>query len=318
MSRKFFERIGYDGNLEDISRKVCQDFSIGEFESNELILVGYEDFNFILKTDKGNYVIKVFANSREDDECKRIVDVNLAAMEGDVTIPKLIKSSYGYLHRTTIGSSDMRICVLEYIDGKNLYALKHKANEDEIKFLSRQASLINSLTINPRFIYDGWAITNFAREFKRKGKYLEKEDFGIIEALLEEFNMLDIENLPHCFVHGDLISPNVIRENTGRMWIIDFGASNRYPRIQELAVLACDVLFIENDKIKSDKNLEIALDEYQKTVKLTDNELAILPLYVRFGHAMHVLSANYEKVAKENRSKENEYFLRIGRAGLRN
>jgi Ser/Thr protein kinase RdoA (MazF antagonist) len=240
----------------------------------------------------------------------------LKSISGGVTIPKLIKSKQGYLHRIKINGVNLELCVMEYIDGKDFYSLKKKVNSNEIKFIARQAALINSLKIKPKFIYDSWAITNFSREFKKKEKCLEEGDLKMVKPLMREFNKLKIKTLPHCFIHGDIITPNVMKDKNGKIFIIDFSVSNYYPRIQELAVLACNVLFDEKNKVKSENNLKIALEEYRKKIKLTKRELEILPTYIKLAHAMHILSANYQKMVEKNNSAENEYFLRQGRIGL--
>jgi Ser/Thr protein kinase RdoA (MazF antagonist) len=188
---------------------------------------------------------------------------------------------------------------------------------EDVVSLAHQAALINSINIKPPKIYDSWAISNFLQEFEAKGQYLEKEDFAIIEPLCEKFNELDIETLPHCFVHGDIIRTNVIKDKNDKIWIVDFSVSNYYPRIQELAVLACDILFSKDSQEKSEQNLKIALEEYQRTVLLMPRELKSLSTYIELAHAMHVLRANYEKKIKNNDSEENNYFLNIGKSGLR-
>jgi len=83
-----------------------------------------------------------------------------------------------------------------------------------------------------------------------------------------------------------------------------------------LAVLACNLFFNAKSKEESENNLNIALEEYQKRIPLTDKELVTLPTYIKLAHAMHILCANYEEVAKNNVSEENEYWLQQGRAGL--
>ena len=67
MTEALFERIGYKGRLEEISHAVCSGFSLEGFTSNDLILIGYEDFNFALETTKGRYFVKIFANSKSDE-----------------------------------------------------------------------------------------------------------------------------------------------------------------------------------------------------------------------------------------------------------
>lgn len=313
---KFFQRIDYDGKLEDVSLTLCNDFDIGELVSNKLVMAGYEDFNFILETTKNKYFIKVFANFRSDEDCIRYIDILLKVIQEGVSFPKLLKFNESYFHIKSINNTKLRLCVMEYIDGESYYFLGEKPSIDEIKFLAYQAALINSIDIKPEFIYDSWAATSFLNEFKNKGKYLSQQDLKVVEPLVKKFKDIDIEKLPHCFVHGDIIATNVMKDKNGKIRIIDFAVSNYYPRIQELAVLACNILFDEEDKLKSESNLRVALDEYQKVIKLTQRELEVLPTYIELAHAMHILLSSYEKMVEKNDSKENEYWLNQGRIGL--
>lgn len=313
---KLFQRINFDGKLDDISLVVCRDFELGNFVSNRLINIGYEDFNYILETAQNKYFVKIFSNFRTDENCKRYMDVISKVGESGIASPELFHSKQGHLHSIAVDGAKLRLCVMKYIDGENFLSLKQKPSKAEIIFLAQQAALINSIDIKPEFIYDSWAITNFPKEFADKEKYLSLEDLEMLKPLAEEFESMEIQKLPHCFVHGDLIATNVMKDGKSKVWIIDFSVSNYYPRIQELAVLAYNMFFDENDKSKSENNLKIALEEYQKIIKLTPRELEVLPNYIKFAHAMFLLQANYNKVSGENDSAENDYWLKQGRAGL--
>jgi Ser/Thr protein kinase RdoA (MazF antagonist) len=133
---------------------------------------------------------------------------------------------------------------------------------------------------------------------------------------LEEFKSLDVKELPHCFVHGDMIATNVMKDKQGQLWIIDFAVSNYYPRIQEIAVLACNLLFDPVNKSKTKNNLEIALEEYQRGIKLTDKELAALPTYIKLAHAMHILGGSHGNATGLSTPEENEHWIQEGREGL--
>ncbi len=316
MEEKFKERINYNGDIKDISTQICKDYDLGEFKLNKIILMGYEDFNFVMETSKGKYFVKIFAKFRDIEDCKRYIEVIEKAIESKIATPLLLKSKQGYLYATKINNTKLRLCVSEFIEGKTLFELKEKLNHEEISFIANQASIINSLNLKPKVVYDEWAITNFLKEFKKKSESLSPDDLKIVEPLVKKYKELEIDKLPHCFVHGDIIVTNVMKDDVGNLWIIDFAVSNYYPRIQELAVLACNLFFNEDDKNKSEENLEIALKEYQNIIPLTKAELEALPVYIKLAHAMHLLSANFEKVSKNNNTKENEYWLNQGRIGL--
>ena len=315
MEEKFKERIGYEGEIKNISLRICEDYNLGKFKSSKVILMGYEDFNFILETAKGKYFVKVFAKFRSIGNCNRYVGIIGKAIDAGVSTPELLKGP-GFLHILKISDVELRLCVFEFIEGKTLFESGEKLDVDEIKFIANQAAIINSINIRPELVDDEWAITNFIKEFKKKKNSLNEEDLKLIEPLVEKFKELEMDKLPYCFVHGDIISTNVMKDSDDKLWIIDFSVSNYYPRIQELAVLACNLFFDEKSKEESKENFRIMLEEYQKKVELTQKELDLLEIYIQFAHAMHLLSGNFEKFEKGNESSENDYWINQGRKGL--
>lgn len=312
----FQKRINYQGDLNPILRNVCRDFQIGEYTSYEIVPIGYEDFNMFVRTDKGKYFIKVFGSFRDKVQCSRYVGMIESVLKAGVSHPKLFKSAQGYLYEALHGSSADRLCVMEFIDGKIFYELQTTPTVEEMQFVIKQAALINTIAIKPPPVYDHWAITSFLKEYEEKSRYLPSDDKNLIEPLVEIFNSLSIEHLPHCFVHGDITKTNTMRSTTGDIFILDFAVANYYPRIQELAVILCDLFFNPQYLKGFPENYDLAIREYQKHISLTADERKKLPDYVKLAHAMHILLANYEKVVHNNTSAENEYFLRMGRIGL--
>ncbi len=317
IKKVFWGRIKYSGRLEDISSVICRDFELGKLVSNKLVLSGYEDFNFILGTNKGKYFVKIFANFRSLKDCRRYIRILEIIKKTNVSFPDLIKSKQGYLHNMKIDKTTILLCVMKYIDGNTFYRLNTLPDKKEVKFLAQQAALINSIRIKPPFIYDSWAITSFVKQWKKDGKYLSPEDFQLVAPLVKEFMNMQIKKLPHTFVHGDILTTNVIKDKNNKLWIVDFAVANYYPRIQELAVMACNILFDKKNKETSNNNLKLALYEYEKKIHLTKREKQVLPTYIKLAHAMHVLRANYFNIVEKNNSKENNYFLDQGRSGLK-
>jgi len=259
----------------------------------------------------------MFANFRDEAEIERYVDVMVKALEAGVQHPKLLKSSLGYLQKLHFDGKEISLCVMEKIDGVSFYEKNLKATKDEMRFLIQQAALINKIDLSPKPVYDSWAIVHFLEEYKKKRQYLDKDDLILSDRLEKQFSELEIEKLPHCFVHGDIIKTNVMKDKNGKLYIIDFSVSSYYPRIQELAVLLCNMLFDEDNPETFPDYYKLAVEEYQKHNTLTKKEIEILPLFVKVAHVMHVLCATYEKVAKGNDSIENDYWINLGKKGLK-
>ena len=93
--------------------------------------------------------------------------------------------------------------------------------------------------------------------------------------------------------------------------------ANYYPRIQELAVLLCNLLFDEDDLDSFPSYYKLALSEYQKTLPLSLKELETLPLFLKIAHAMHIIPAIRDRELNENTSEENMYWLDLGKIVLR-
>ena len=47
IQRRKWKKIDYDGDIDLISKKICNDYQLGTFKSNKLIFQGYDDFNLI-------------------------------------------------------------------------------------------------------------------------------------------------------------------------------------------------------------------------------------------------------------------------------
>ncbi len=317
MEKEYQKRIGYEGAIAPVLVGICSAFGFGRYLSHKVLTFGYEDFNIVLTTSKGKFFVKIFSTFRNLDDCKRYINVLEEVLRAGVRHPKMYKARNSYLFQTTVNRTDLRLCVMEYIDGNNLFEIKGKLNGAEMKDIVHQAAKINSIKMKPSFVYDSWAITSFLKEFEKVGKFVEEEDLQLITPLVESFKNFPIETLPHCLVHGDIIKTNVMRSKSGKLYILDFAVANYYPRIQELAVLLCNMLFDEDNLDSFPSYYKLALTEYQKTLSLSTNEIETLPLFIKIAHAMHIIPATREKELNQNISEENLYWLNLGKIGLK-
>lgn len=164
--RCFYKKIGYDGKFSKISKIICKRFSLGEYKSETLVEVGYEDFNFIIETTRGKYFIKIFSDFRTEKDCQRYVGIMLTVLEKGISFPELLKSKQGYLNIVDVNGTRLRFVVMQFIDGDSYFNLAAKPNSSEIKELAKQAALINSIDICPSFVYDSWAVVNILNEYE--------------------------------------------------------------------------------------------------------------------------------------------------------
>lgn len=310
MKQDFSDRINLNTELSIISKKICNMYGLGEYLSDTVIAVGYEDFNYILETSTGKYCVKIFSEERKDKDCKNYIDrIELAELT-DINTPKLYKINGESECIIEVKDVKYRLCLFEYINGNSFFDLGTSPNEDEIKEIVRQMANIHKQQLNSGFIYDKWAIVNFIEEFEDKKQYLNEQDYKKINELLINFKKVDIKKLPYAFIHGDIIKSNVMKDNDGKIWIIDFGSSNYSPRIVDLAVSSSDLCLSSEGIKKTKRKIKILLKEYDKYNKLTDYEKEVFPIFFNIVNAMGILQISYlinqREESEEDRSCYNE------------
>ena len=315
MEQEFKDRINLNTDLNIISKQICRNYDLGEYISDTIITVGYEDFNYILETTKGKYCVKIFNKERTDEDCKYYIDRIELASEIDINTPKLYKTNSESECIVEVNGIKYRLCVFEYINGSSFFDLEIIPNEDEIKEIIRQMAIIHKQQLNSKFIYDKWAIVNFIEEFEDKKIYLNKDDYKKSSELLAKFKNIDMKNLPYAFTHGDIISTNVMRDNNGKLWIIDFAVSNYLQRIVDLAVSSCN-LCLNPDSIEETKSkINMILREYEKYNKLTDYEKEVFPIFFDIANAMGILQISY-LISQGEASEEDKFWYNESKKGL--
>lgn len=305
----FESRIDLDVPLEDLARVVCEKYKPGKFADCKIIEIGYEDFNFILRTKSERYVVKVFAKSRTDEDCKNLADRATIPSEYGFSCPKIFKVGKENLLKIKIKKTIYRLLVMEYIDGTDFFTLDTLPSGDELKMIGVEVAKLNQIQYKPPFIYDKWAIVNFEKEFENCKSLLANEEREKVTQVLQDMKKCDFSRLKYGFVHGDIIVTNIIRENSGKLFFIDFSVSNYLPRIVDLAVVIGDLCLDLEDFETSAKRTKFFLEAYESVDKLNEYEKQCLKVFIKAHQATSICNALREKVLEGNDSFENLTFL---------
>lgn len=314
---EFQRRTGYEGALPPVLDQLTSLYGIGDYVSHSPVLMGYEDFNLKLETGKGKYFVKMFATFRTDEECRNYTGIIEKVLQAGVSHPTLYIGPNGPMFELPVDGKILKGCVLQFLEGQSFYETGFLLTSEEMREIVRQAAKINTLDIQRRDMYDSWAIPNFLTELEKNRHLLTPEDLILLDQIAVRFSTLDLNSLPQSLVHGDIIKTNVLKTNDGRLYVLDFSVSDSSPRIKELAVLFCNLLFDEKNPESFPEFYRLGLEEYQKTIPLSPQELSALPVFVQAAHAMHVICPTHEKIVNGVDNPENEYWLNLGKIGLK-
>lgn len=307
-------RLNYAGDLTPVVERVCDAYSVGAPSNIQVVEVGYEDCNVILETDQDKFLAKMFAKSRTQEEISRYITTIQKVIEAGVNHPELLTTGSG---EATYTDSGITLVLMRFIEGETYFELDQAPSDTERKAILEQAAKINGVDYKPPFIFDNWAIPNIRAMFEKVKQYIEPDDLALVEQAMAQYEAIPVDELPHAFVHGDFTKTNVIRGKDGEVYIIDFSVANWYPRIQELAVIAANLLYDKNNDTSLKHRCELVTDEYSQFAPLTEAERRHLPAYALAGTAMEFMGSHQEKYINGNDTEETNYWLTLGREGLR-
>ncbi|HVT01366.1 MAG TPA: phosphotransferase [Patescibacteria group bacterium] len=309
------DRLTYSGSLEPVVIRLSDQYGIGTPNDFSIIGVGYEDCNVIIDSQKGKFVAKIFQKGRTQDEITRYISTMERVVAAGINHPPLIRTN----NRDTVyndSDTGLSMVLMDFIDGKTYLDLKRAPTPEERKSIIEQAAKINNLSYHPPYIFDSWAIPNIKEMFRKTKEFIDPNDLKLVEEVLRRYDQIPISTLPTCFVHGDFTKSNVLKGTDGKIYILDFSVANWYPRIQELAVIGANLLH-DDSNVSITERSQVVAEEYGSINPLTPAEIENLPNYTLAGVAMEFMGSYQEKYLNGNDTEETEYWLNLGREGLR-
>ncbi|MFH0805186.1 MAG: phosphotransferase [Patescibacteria group bacterium] len=313
-TQKSTDRLNYSGDLDPVIRVICDTYLLGSLISFSTVDVGYEDCNILIEAGEGKFLAKMFSKARSADDVRRYVSIMWEVANAGVSHPKFMQQKNGEILFQVHGIS---LVVMRFVDGKTFFELDRAPDKNERTAVIGQAVKINRINHHPAYIFDSWAIPNIQKIFNRVVRFISPEDVRLVTQAKEQYEAIRTSDLPQCFVHGDLIKSNILRGEDGKIYILDFSVANWYPRIQELAVVAGNLMHDSTNGNSLRQTCKILADDYRAFEPLTDSELEGLYPYALAGVAMDFLGAHQEKYINGNDSDETEYWLTLGRTELR-
>ena len=314
---EFTARLDTDEPIKKVIAEGAEAYRLGALHNVSVIEVGFEDVNVKAETDNGIFLFKLFSAKRDEAEVDRNVSILNAVRDSAIHHPRLQLAGEIIDFTTTAG---IRMVAMDYVEGKTFYDMKRIPTEQELGKIAAEAVKINNLDCQPQFLFDGWAIPNMRPMFEKVKDDLTGEGRMLVAEAFARYESIPLSELPTCFVHGDLTKANIVLGDDGEAYVVDFSVANVYPRIQELAVMSCNLMFDETggkdlafkDRVKS------VVDAYRKAGgKLTDIEKQNVFNYALPGAAMEYMGSVNERVYAGDDSEETKYWEELGLQGLR-
>ncbi len=313
MTNWFDERLGDTKDIDALLSRAVGYFGIGNLQKHEIITLGFEDYNVKLETDTGNYVVKIFAVDNSELRAGRSEVVLGAVMRANIAHPHVSSGSSGivYLDKET----GLRAVCMDFVQGHTFYKTP-PPTDDQLKKIIEQAVKINQLNVDLDHYRDEWSVTNIEGMYEKVRHVIPPENKKLVEYAIELYRQIPVDQLPVCFVHGDIIKSNVIVEESGAPFIVDFSCANKYPRIQELAVICANLM--NGDELSVRERSQKVIAMYRECGgDLEETELEWLYNYTAGAIAMEYLGCIAEQNELGEDNEEIRYWRELGLSGLK-
>jgi Ser/Thr protein kinase RdoA (MazF antagonist) len=300
-------------SLPELVEHVAGEYRLGDVGDWSVLATGYEDCNIDLRARRARVVVKVFAAGRPAGIAARTAGIIADVTAAGVRHPRLHADAAGSDVHAYDGH---RLLVMDFAPGQTFYDLGRPPDQAELARVVEQAALIHRAVARPEPVFDSWAIANLVPLTGQVGDLLDPEQRRLVDGAIAELARVDVASLPVRLIHADLTGGNVLLGPDGEITVLDFALANRWPRLQELAVIAASLLHGCADPLPARMDAVRRLYDAADPQPLTPAEEAALPAFGRAAAAMELLGG-LNQWRQGNRGPETDSLIEIGTTGLR-
>jgi Ser/Thr protein kinase RdoA (MazF antagonist) len=300
-------------SLPRLVEHVAREYQLGAVADWSVITTGYEDCNVDLRAQRARVVVKAFAAGRPASLPTRTAGLIAQAQAAGVRHPALHHDQAG---RPVHSYDGHFLLVMDHAPGQTFYDLSRPPNDSELLHIVEQAARIHSIDAHPEPVFDSWAIGNLVPLARQVGHLLDREQHRLVDRAVAAITGTDWQALPEALIHADLTAGNILLSPEGDITILDFALANRWPRLQELAVIAASLLHGSPGTIPQRMEKVAGMYSRAAAVPLTAAEEAALDAFGQGAAAMELLGG-LNQWQQGNRGPETDLLITIGTAGLR-
>jgi len=299
-------------SLPELVEHVAAEYRLGPVGDWSVLATGYEDCNIDLRAGRARVVIKVFAAGRPAGIAARTAGIIAAVTAAGVRHPRLHADAAG----GDVHSYDRhRLLVMDFAPGQTFYDLGRPPDEAELAKVVAQAALIHATQARPEPVFDSWAIANLVPLAGQVGHLLDARQRRLVDGAIAAMAEAGFWSLPVTLIHADLTAGNVLLGPDGDVTVLDFALASRWPRLQELAVIAASLMHGSPGALPSRLDAVARMYSAAGPAPLTPEEEAALPAFGRAAAAMELLGG-LNQWRQGNRGPETDLLIEIGTAGL--
>lgn len=265
----------------------------GRIANATLFTSGFENSNFLLDTESGKYVLKIFEGMNLNIENIAFeIEVIDQLSQNNLKVPHIFKTNDSKLFTAL---NDKYAVLMDFIEGENMD--KKIISDSLAREIGEQTGRMDAIL--SKFEDGSKARQDYEFDLKHfltledKLKYLDTNfDQSLFQGIFESFKSVqsNFKNAKSGLIHNDVVLHNILASGDQLDAIIDFSDMVYSPYIQNIATALCQCFFTYN---WNPKQAGIFIEEYLKYHSLLQTELKLLYILVQVRFAVLIIEFNY-------------------------
>ena len=269
---------------DDDLRAFMADYDLGEVVSFKGIAEGVENSNYLLQTDRSNFVLTLYEKRVDPDDLPFFLGLMEHLAENGISCPTPIHGRDGSALRTLCGRPAVIVTYLQGLWPRRIWPDQCSALGEALAAMHLAASSFRLTRANALSV-DGWRPV--FEKCAARAHEVRSGLAGDIEAELAVLEAAWPEDLPTGVIHADLFPDNVFFMGDRLSGLIDFYFACNDFFAYDLAICLNAWCFEPDGAFNITKARKL-LRSYQKVRPFSDAELAALP-YLARGSALRFL-----------------------------
>lgn len=289
--RKLLSRTYLEIPFEEFLEEVKKSYNFKDIYWYTPILEGYENANIKIDTDKGAFVIKIFAKEVSEQQAKDNVHVITEGRKNNIPLTKLLEGGKGFLQKIHQSKTDLYYVLMEFFDAPNFE--NQTVHDSDIHQVTEYIARLNSFTFPVVSTYDSWGNKNLIKEYEKHKERVSTEVYDAIAQVMEDLSKIDFTGFSESVIHGDLQRKHVLKNKKGEYCILDLGCMRNDARVFDLSIHIAWFCMCYDTWDRRDTILKDVLETYKKIHPLTDTEIYSLPTLTQAAYAAYYLTTSF-------------------------
>lgn len=203
-----------------------QYYSVGRLISADIMSVGSANKTYKIKTDLGEYILRVYSGEREENDILFEHEILQTLARSDFFSPKPVMSK----ENKTLLKKDHYFAVFEYIPGHSINTMEISA--DHVHSVGETLGWFHVLlqNYNPHYVKPSEDLIGTINLLKKNEDALKASSYPEINNIILELNkvlsqMSFSKDLPQGIVHSDLHERNILFQGGDVSGVLDFDNS---------------------------------------------------------------------------------------------